>query len=284
MSIKPNFLVIGDHKTGTTSINEYLKQHPDVYVPRAMKELRYFAFDAENDYHCRSNAYRVRTLKGYLGYFSDATTQSAIGETSPNYLRAPGACLRIKQVLPDAKLILSLRNPAERLFSMYQMELRAKGGKPDFDAFVFANDARCIKGNFYWPDLKNYYDIFPRENILVVLMEDLTQDQAATMGKIYQFIGVDANFKPSEYHYNTGGVPNNRAWYLVLMKMRSLTKALGFKSAGLKDLGKGLLRRSLSQEIIQLSATTKRKILAVCQNDVVRTQELIGRDLSHWLQ
>jgi hypothetical protein len=92
---KPNFLIIGAVKAGTTSLHSYLSQHPEIFMPQR-KELRYFAYDEENPYHVRARSTRVRTYDEYLSYFSSSSGRKAVGEASPNYLGSPGAAERIR--------------------------------------------------------------------------------------------------------------------------------------------------------------------------------------------
>src|SRR5437868_623089 len=106
----PNFLIIGAAKAGTTSLHHYLRQHPDVYM--GPREPRYFAregADAESPV--------IRTRDVYEQLFDGVTTEHAIGEGSPQYLNHPIAPDEIAAELPDVKLIVSLRNPADRAYS-----------------------------------------------------------------------------------------------------------------------------------------------------------------------
>src|SRR5690606_31814547 len=101
---------------------------------------RYFAYDPENSYHRRAASTRVRTFEDYLSYFDRAAGAAAAGEVSPNYLRSPGAAARIHARLPDVKLIVSLRNPADRLYSLHMMHLRKRSTNVPFDQRAFADD------------------------------------------------------------------------------------------------------------------------------------------------
>src|SRR3989344_7184694 len=102
----PNFLIIGATKAGTTSLHHYLGQHPDIFVAPT-KETNFFAQESALCFTGRT----VSLPEEYAAQFAAATTQKAIGESSPAYLAVPLAPERIARMLPHAKLIVILRNP-----------------------------------------------------------------------------------------------------------------------------------------------------------------------------
>jgi hypothetical protein len=277
----PNFLIIGDAKAGTTSLYHYLKQHPDVFMP-TLKELRYFAYDGENPYHVRARSYRVRTFSEYLGHFEKCGTAKAIGEASPNYLRGPAAAARIKAEIPGARLIASLRNPADRLHSAYMMEYRAGRTKKPFDEQLFGHDAAWIKSQFCWLELKRYFDLFAPSQIKIVLFDDLKADPRRVVQELCRFLDIDDAFAPDLAPKNEGGLPRNQLWYAMLKRGKGLLRPFGAPPPAVKHLLKRVERGSLQKP--QLDPQLRRKILEMCEDDIRRTQELIGRDLSGWLR
>jgi Sulfotransferase family len=279
---KPNFLIIGDLKAGSTSLYSYLRQHPQVFMPGGRKELRYFSFDSENPYHVRAKSSVVRTLDEYLAYFEESGNARAIGEASPNYLRSPGAARRIKQQVPDIRLIVCLRDPAERLHSLHQMHYRSGSTRQAFDEHLFSQDAVWIKGNFYWSELNRYFQIFDRNQINVVLFDDLKASAARVVRNLYEFLGVDPSFLPDLKPRNTGGIPRNVFIYSLLVRGKNSLKRLGAPPAHLRKLWAEIRKESLQRE--ELDPTIRRKILEVCEDDIRRTQDLIQRDLSKWLE
>lgn len=280
-AVAPNFLIIGDLKAGSTSLYHYLRQHPEVYMP-ACKELRYFAYDPENPYHVRAATYPVKTLADYAHYFEKCGNARAIGEASPNYLRSPGTARRIRAALPDAKLIACLRNPADTLYSGYMMHYRDGVTRKPFDEELFGRDAALVKACFYWLDLKQYYDRFPRSQIRIVLFDDLIADAPRVVKGLYRFIGVDDSFTPDFAVQNEGGMPRSRLLYQSLARGRELLRRLGPAPEALKQLAKKIERSQMRKT--PLDPRIRRKILEICEDDIRRTEELIGRDLSSWLK
>ena len=278
----PNFLIIGDSKAGSTSLYSYLRQHPEVYMPSELKELRYFAFDKDNSYQVRAGSTHVRNLTDYLAYFENCGNAKAIGEASPNYLRSPGAAQRIRDQIPGVKLIVCLRHPAERLHSLYQMHYRDRLTKQPFDEYLFSQNAMWIKGNFYWPDLSSYFQCFDREQIHVILFDDLKSSSDTVIKNVYSFLGVDTSFVPDLTPQNTGGMPNSDLLYRFVLGSKNLLRKLGTPPAGLRRAWSRMRNKLLVQT--EIDPQIRRKILEVCKDDILRTQELIQRDLSMWFK
>jgi len=277
----PNFLIIGDLKAGTTSLYYYMKQHPHIFLPDK-KELRFFSFDPDNPYHRRSGSFDVRTMSQYLGYFADAGEYRAIGEASPNYLRSPLTAERIRQQLPDVRLIVSLRNPADRLYSSYAMEFRAGGVKEPIEEILFRRDAERVKASFYWSDLMQYYDRFSREQIKVILFDDLVNDCFEVIRDIYRFIGVDDAFAPDVTPRNVGGVPTNPLMYRVLGAGKKMATRYIKPTPEMSRIWQRVKKQQLIS--LQSDPVIRQKILDVCKDDIGRTQSLIDRDLSAWFK
>jgi hypothetical protein len=251
-------------------------------MPSELKELRYFAFDRDNSYHLRARSTYVRSLRDYLSYFENCGSAKAIGEASPNYLRSPGAAERIKELMPDAKLIVCLRHPAERLYSLYQMHHRAGLTRNAFDEYLFRLNASWIKGNFYWHDLNRYFQLFGREQIHVILFDDLKSDSAQVVKSVYKFLGVDTSFVPDLTPRNTGGMPKYRFLYSLLMHNKDLAKKFGTPPPWVRKAWAGMRKELLRRT--EIEPEIRRKILEVCKDDIGRTQELIRRDLSMWFE
>jgi hypothetical protein len=131
-------MIIGAGSSGTSSLYQYLRQHPNVYMP-PKKELHFFVHDEPGTWPTKKDGSLdrfnpVTTWEDYLGWFAKAQPGMAVGEASPMYMYFEHAAARIKDRLPDVKLIAILRNPADRAFSGYIHTVRDGLEPLDFKA------------------------------------------------------------------------------------------------------------------------------------------------------
>jgi hypothetical protein len=295
----PTFLVVGAAKAGTTSLWRYLQSHPQVYMS-PIKEPMFFACEGEEpDFSGPRPPWAVTDLEAYRTLFSAVTDEIAVGEASPQYLYSEKAPERIYRYLPDVKLMAIVRDPAERAFSHFLGQRRA--GREPLSDFVRALDAEeervsegwgpsfhYVRRGLYYKQLSRYFELFGRERIKVYLYEDLETDPLGMMRDVFRFLGVDDTFAPGlGVRYNPSGVPRSESLRLFLS---GLSRAKPYVEPLLPE---GLRRRvlragvSLKKRTLvkpQLTPKIRGKVLEEYWDDVLRLQELIGRDLSSWLE
>ena len=173
---RPNFLYIGTSKAGSTWLFNTLAIHPDVYLA-ATKGLYYF------------DAHYANGQEWYLGHFSSTDGEKALGEISHSYLSSPDAPVRISEFNPDMRLLVCLREPADRAFSDY-LDL-VKNGQYD-GSFENALDRfpRLVDRGRYATHLQRYLERFPRDRLLVQLFDDLRGDAQGYADEVFTFLGV----------------------------------------------------------------------------------------------
>jgi hypothetical protein len=274
----PNFLIIGAAKAGTTTLHTYLRPHPEIFMP-ARKELRFFAYDGtvENDY-----VFPVKTLAEYESYFAGVTGETAIGEATPRYLRTPSAAGRIHALLPDARLIVSLRNPVERSFSSYVMGVRNRTvhGARNYTEALHATPS-LQRG--YADDLETYFARFDRAQFHIVRFEDLVRDPVSVAQALYGFLGVATDFVPEvERVSNPGGLPRNKLLHRVLSSKPVMDFGKRIFPERMLGAAKSLRNQNLEKQ--RMTAAEREAALAVFRDDILRTQAIIGQDLSDWLR
>lgn len=295
----PNFLLIGAAKAGTSSIHNYLKQHPDVFLS-SVKEPRFFAFDARGTEQDRPRdrlwADRlVTTREEYERLFDDVAKERAIGESSTIYLASKHAASRIKRHVPHAKLIVSLRNPIDRAYSHYQM-CRNLGLEPlgTFEKAVAAEKSRSTPGliqpweylrrGLYFQQLRSYLELFDREQIHIVLFDDLSRDPEAVLHGFCRFLGVDDTFQSDTAKQNN--VARRYRSRRLGRVISSADRAKRFVPPRLRDRARHALRRldNLNRGAQpRLKEQTRRALAELYAEDVGELETLLGRDLSHWL-
>lgn len=210
----PGFLVIGSQKAGTTSLHHALDLHPEVFVP-AQKELCFFYTDDEV----------AKGIDHYARYFESAPSGArAVGEASPGYVCYPGAAGRIAAALPEAKLILTVRNPIDRGYSQYWDNRRRLAeparwaevslGLTDDPVFRPGRLGYVARG-VYMQYVRRYLACFPREQLLMVVFDDLKADFAGEMRRVFEFIGVDPEVEVPVQKRNPASMYKNPAarWF-----------------------------------------------------------------------
>lgn len=202
----PNFLIIGAAKSGTTSVYNYLKQHPEIFFS-PVKEPNFFLVENKYEEWQRTPLKRelsknfIWTLEEYLKLFDAVKKEKAIGEASPTYLNSPEAAKNIKRYIPNAKLIAILRNNADRIFSAYTMFVRLGHEKRTFEQALSDEINQKMTGGymqqgFYFDRINLYYKEFSRDQLRIYLYEDLKNRQMWLLEDIFKSIGVDQTFEP----------------------------------------------------------------------------------------
>ena len=298
----PNFFIIGAAKSGTTMLYTLLEQHPEVYMSPE-KEPRFFALEGKPlDFRGPgdevSNATAVHDPEAYLRLFSAVTKEKAVGEASTLYLFGPTAPQRISAVLPHAKLIAILRHPVERAYSNYLHLVRDGRETLDFEEALRQETVRTSvlhwsrfwyykETGYYFEQLRRYYDLFDAGQIKVYLYEDLTHDAPGLMKDIYRFLGVDDAFKPLiERKQNVSGVPKHTLLHSLVFKRGSPVKALlrpikSLLPGSMINTAMDLENRSLVKP--ELPPSLRAALVGDYREDILKLQQLIQRNLSHWL-
>jgi len=231
----PNFLIIGAPKSGTTSLGRYLRHHPEVFIPLA-EEPKYFAYPGRPpEYQSPDRSAVVKSthwrLDEYRELFVPCRNQKACGEKSANYLWAPRAPQTIRDLVPEARLIVILRNPADRAYSHFTHNLRSlREPLQDFRAALAAESERKKQNwsynylyrerGYYAEQLERYYALFRREQLPVLLYDDLVADAAGVMRTICRHLGISETYPlpVGERHNVSFGVPKNGLVHRMLCR------------------------------------------------------------------
>lgn len=284
----PNFIMIGVAKAGTTSFWRYLDEHPQVYMA-PIKATNYFGYEDARDWKWNEEGdapmirnFPVHSIQEYEAAFAGAAGELAVGEVSPQYFRCPTAAERIHAALPDVKLVLSLRNPAERAFSGFLMRTRRGDAVRGFQEELTVESSH-VKEGFYYQRLKRYMDLFPKERLKIYLFDDFKKDAAGMIRDLYGFLGVDTSFTPdTSVRHNPGAVPKVRWLNQVFFnpKVIGLTKAIVPES--LHERLKKVQQMNLSATP-KMPAEVRADLIQLYRDDILRLQTLIDRDLSVWM-
>jgi hypothetical protein len=301
----PNFLIIGAAKSGTTSLYRYLQAHPQIFMA-SRKEPHFFAFENEKP-SFRGPGQRVGraavTKKStYLAMFSGVRGEVAVGEASPTYLYYPASAGRIRQHVPDMKLIAILRQPADRAYSQFLHMIR-EGREPirDFAAALAREDARIAQNwaygwhyaklGYYHEQLARYFALFDKSRIEVLLYEDLDTRAAEAVRQIYRFLEVGETFVPdTSIRFNAADPvaatpPEGRDRRAPRTPaMRALARTLSRAWRRARGRTDGAETRGIGAEKPPFDPALRRALTESFRVDVLRLQDQIQRDISHRLE
>lgn len=297
----PNFLIIGAAKSGTTSLYNYIQQHPAVYMS-SNKEPRFFAFEGKRpDFRGPGDdpvAYKgvVTDMESYKQLFAGVSGEVAIGEASTHYLYNPEVPAKIRRHLPEVRLIAMLRDPVERAYSSF-MHKRREGFEPhtDFETALQEEPSR-IRGNwallwhyksmgFYYEQVKRYFELFDREQIRIYLYEDFRSDPLSVTRDIFRHLGVDESFKPDmAIKHNAGGVPISRLLQRFLNSrnpVKRMVRPLLSEDMAHRIADK-IRRRNLRKP--DIDPGLRARLIEDYREDILKLQDLLQKDLSAWLR
>jgi len=292
----PNLFVVGVQRSATTGLWTYLGQHPDIFM--APKELHHFGSDLGR-HGTKVNRGARPDRAQYLAYFEAAHSERQRGDVSVGYMYSTEAAREIKTFAPDARIVVSLRNPVDMAHSLHSL-MRYQGAEPEPSLEVaicdgtqprWAYTAWPFRWAFTYPrllrfaeQLERFLELFGRDRVHVMLYEDFAADPAAVYRDILEFLEVDATFVP-EFPVVFGNrqvrSARVRSWTKrTPLAVRGLGRVLLPSQAARRALGKRVI--DYNQKVVprdDLDEGTRRRLSAHLVPEVEKLSGLIGRDL-----
>jgi Sulfotransferase domain len=270
---RPDFLYIGTSKAGSTWLFNVLASHPDVFLASS-KGLYYF--DAHFD----------RGEEWYLRHFDRSVEFLSRGEISHSYLSSPEAPERIAHVNPAVRLLVCLREPVDRAFSDYLDLLKNQQYDGSFEQ-ALDDYPRLLDRGRYATHLRRYLQVFPREQLLVQLFDDLKADPQAYADRVLEFLGVPRLELPrSELRSRMpAGVPRNRTAATAAKTASQLIRRLGLRRLRSRVKRSAKVRQVLYRPYADDRPTpdpdTVARLRAGFAEEVADLDALVGAAVSH---
>jgi hypothetical protein len=270
---RPNFLIIGAMKAGTTSLYRYLSHHPEVFMSTP-KELHFFSHKNGTD------------LGWYEGYFAAAGEAPAIGEASASYTTHPdaeGVPARIAEVIPDVRLVYLVRHPVDRMRSHYDHRVAAGKETTPIDRALTENPI-YIRTSCYAEQVEAYLHHFPRDQLLIVRSEDLRAKRAPTLRAVYAFIGADESWVPSsteQEFYRTTQKKVPRPAVQVLRRNRFARKIAHRVPGSVAKIGRRLAVQT-SESTSEITGDLRQRLEDLVRDDVRRLKTFAGEGFDGW--
>jgi hypothetical protein len=289
----PNLIVIGVTKCGTSAVHYYLDLHPEIQMSKP-KELSYFRSQEDFDPRPFISEPEERRLfsptlnwsRGRRWYESHFDPDAPIrGESTPNYASPwhPNVAARMSGLVPDAKLIYMVRDPVERIVSQY-MHLRDVGLEwRSFSEAVRRPTNPYLARTRYVSLLRPFLEFYPRSQILILRQEDLLLRRRETIGRVFDFLGVDDRFwSPKMERERNVSRRKGRRSQIVERIQRSRFGTLGFRLPQEVKWRIERLGQSSSAERPVADEDLRQILLEELEPEIRGLEELTGWDLSPW--
>jgi len=283
----PTFFIVGVEKCGTTSLYEYLKKIPEIFMS-PKKEPWYFSPVVRDIAHIPN---KIKDEKSYLRLFNNVKNETAIGEASAVYWRDPEAPKLIQEKIPHAKIIISLRDPVDRYFSGYLMEFLTGLNKKSIhesiqnrlnNKFTLKSTRLKKESSFlYYDNVKRYLDIFGKDNVLILIFEEWIKNPKKALGDILEFLKIDSsvkNFDDIKFDsYNVGWVPKGKLLSKILSSkiVISLSRKPLLKSSR-HFIEKKIINNNTNKK---LDDKDKQLLIKFFYTDVKKLEKLFGKQL-----
>ncbi len=297
--ILPNFLIVGAAKSGTTSLHNYLNQHPDIFMPSynkegmKVKEPRFF-IKKEVEMRLHNG---IWDWDEYRSLFNEVKEEKSIGEASVLYLYYYKTAIKnIKHYLGDnIKIIIMLRNPVERAFSAYNHVYRGVNENLSFEQALESEELRMQKDSSLTPmirykDMGLYYNMVKAylhafKDVHIIMYEDFKNNPSSIMKKTTEFLDVDSGFLiNTSSRYNVGG----RQWRSILFRnffmQENNLKIIFRKIFSLKRRKKirKYIELILQKKTPYINNDTRKKLITFYLHDIAKLEKLLKVNLNHW--
>lgn len=293
---KPDFFIVGAPRCGTTAFNEYLKKHPEVFIPNK-KELHYFGSDLE---------FRKKrlSLEKYLSYFTAVDDEKRVGEASVWYLYSKNAAEEIKEFNPRASIIIMLRNPIDMLYSLHSRNLYTGDEQIEcFRAALAAEEERKRGRRLpettrnlsalryrevakFTEQVSRYLDVFGKDNVRIIIFDDFRENTERVYRETCDFLGVNPDFTPTFRNINPNKqVRSKRMWHFMLHPpepVRHVFRSLVPVSIRSKAYKGIRMLNTRYQKRPPLDSHLREQLKKEFSSEVERLSALLDRDLTHW--
>lgn len=265
----PAFVGIGALKAGTTYLDSLLRGHPDLSFPRILKETEFF------------NRHHERGLDWYSNLF-DPDDGRLRGDISPQYVSCADCPNRIHAANPDVKVLVTLRDPVRRIASQHAHWVQETAYRGDLDAFM-AEHPNAVDRSRYKTELAPWLNRFGRDQVHIIVFEDLIADPVATARTAFTFLGVDTTWTPEvDGPTNRSVAPRFLAAYVAAKRLSRMLNAQGHGQLAGRLKASPLVAALKSGRPVsaEVSPRVREHLAATLQPDIAWVSEVLDRDMS----
>lgn len=276
-SFQLDFIGVGPQRTGTSWLDQVLRQHPGLCLPQHVKETHYFA---QHDPQQEPDSFAR-----YQAHFVHCEGNAKRGEISATYFDDEAAPERIYNVSSDCNIIVNLRDPAERAFSLYCLHL-SKGRVSGSFSEAAAQMPHIIDSSHYARYIPRWIDRFGKEKVLFLLLEDIESAPDVVFGKVCRFLSVNETALPDVAREKVGSATLPKFPAAAKIAARGARWLRAHNLHRVAQAGKMLgLRRvytGAEDKMPTLSTTDRAMLVERYQDDIIFVEHLLERDLLSW--
>lgn len=291
-SFKVDFIGVGALRCATTWISQCMADHSQICFS-STKETLFF----NRDYNFKKG------IDFYKNFFKDCGAGKLKGEYTPSYYLDENVAKKIKELFPDVKIFLCLREPVDRSIDHYIYDKRKGMVSTPFAKLMKEGTSRYITDSFYYEHLSKFLRHFKPENVMIAIFEDINKDKEAFIKKIYRFIGADENMMPDIYSKGANSIGDVGYKFLFINRFvnlrKDLKKSMGgriliafLKAIGVNWVIKMILEVNSSKEIIpkdnsemeEIKKVHGKELAKIYFEDIKKLEGLIKINLNHWYE
>lgn len=294
----PDFLLLGAPKAGTTALHVALARHPELFLS-PVKEPKFFLTDGPpprgggpgDDRTYRAYVWR---RSDYEQLFAAAPAGTLRGESTTLYLADHASHLRVRELIPDAKLIAVVRDPVDRAHSNW-MHLRSAGLEPEADFLRACElEERRLAADWgpfwgytwqsrYGSHVAHLLEVFPRSQLLLLVYRDVRTDPAGTLERICAFLGVAAGQLSGIPAENvTAQARGGPGHGVVSAVLRRVVSALPQRLSGPVEQWMARVLQRDQRTRVPLTAAQRTQLLPTFLDDITQLERVTGMSFAHW--
>ena len=300
--MKPNLFIVGQPKSGSTALHQFLGEHPEIYMAK-IKAPHYFCHDFHDEsdrFHGMKLYFDYRDKESYLKLFSQAGSEKIVGESSDHYLYSQVAAQEIYRFNPDAKILIFLREPVSFLCSLHNHFVKVTNEVEEDFTKALALEALRVQGEAISPrimcpswahysqrikyadQVKRYYELFYPTQIKIIIYEVYRDNNGSVYRDILNFLEVDTQFTPRYQHKNVSKEVRFKRLNNLLNNqiIKNITKNL-FSQQFNDMIREKLVEKYLWREVSKppVSEEMRNELMQAFKPEVIKISNLVGLDL-----
>jgi hypothetical protein len=268
-----DFVGVGPQRTGSTWLDRVLRAHPVLCLPENVKETKFF------DQHFSKG------LDWYAWHYRHCAPSELRGEMAPTYFDVPDARRRLHAHNPECKVIVGLRDPAARAFSLYQHH-RREGRVPEGFRAAVRQIPRIVEAGRYAQHVPGWIEAFGREQVLFVLLDDVKRRPAWVLRRVCDFLGVEPMEPPEAAAERVNATTRPHFAWVARAAVFLAKKLRGRRLHRLVEWGKKIGLKSIYtggvDEQSEMAPANRRHLVEAYEADIRYAEQMLERELSGW--